>query len=57
MYIAQKIWDYRLKEIMSSLNLNNYGVAGNAIFMITNELKENPEPNLKINTIIKRLDP
>jgi hypothetical protein len=41
MYIAQKIWDYRLKEIMSTLSLNHYGSASNAIYRIANELIEN----------------
>lgn len=57
MYIAQKIWDYRLKEIMRFLGLKHYGAVGNAIFMVASELKESPELNLTINTIIKRVDP
>jgi hypothetical protein len=56
MYIAQKIWDYKLKEIMSTLGLNQYGSANNAIYRMASELIENAELSLKIDSIIKRLE-
>ncbi|WP_278025363.1 transposase [Legionella yabuuchiae] len=57
MYIAKKIWDYRLKEIADAFGLNHYGGVANAIFRLSRELSIQPELGIKINAIIKRLDP
>ncbi|KTD23522.1 chromosomal replication initiation protein [Legionella lansingensis] len=57
MYIAKTIWGYRLKEITEAFGLSHYGGVANAIFMVSKKLEVNPELSLKLNTIIKRLDP
>jgi putative transposase len=57
MYIAKKIYDYRLKEIAEVFGLAHYGAVASAISKLTAQLSEYPELGLKLNTIIKRLAP
>ncbi len=57
MHIAKKIYDYRLKEIAEAFGLIHYGAVANAIFTLASKLIEQPEIVLKLNAIIKRLDP
>jgi len=57
MYISKKIYDYRLKEIAEAFGLAHYGAVANAISIVTTKLIEHPELGLKLNAIIKRLDP
>lgn len=57
MFIAKNIWDYRLKEIAKAFGLIHYGAVANAIFILPTQLIENPEFELKLKAIIKRLDP
>jgi putative transposase len=57
MYIAQKHSDYRLKEIAGVFGLAHYGGVSNAIYSVSEDLKEDGALLKMLNSIIKRFDP